>query len=192
MRIGQDLETQATDRMMNTSIVVCQRLGIKDVVSVQTVCEVVLRQICAMSVISTKCLSPYFKRHLPRNDDLIINAIQLHMLQAPALVDTLRDPFLSQPGQIGSMKHANVHSFRSIFRYQRTKQRSARRVGSFAGATQSVCKNRHLEVWVVAQGLRYRLDELVLGLADVKRGKINATFGVPDFVLQSRMSGPSL
>lgn len=42
------------------------------------------------------------------------------------------------------------------------------------------------------QGLRYRLDELVLGLADVKRGKINATFGVPDFVLQSRMSGPSL
>lgn len=43
------------------------------------------------------------------------------MLQAPALVDTLRDPFLSQPGQIGSMKHANVHSFGSIFRYQRTK-----------------------------------------------------------------------
>lgn len=121
MRIGQDLETQVTDRMMNTSIVVCQLLGVKDVVSVQTVCEVVQRQICAMSVISTKGLPPYFKRRLPRNDDLIINAIQLHMLQAPALVDTLRDPFLSQPGQIGSMKHANVHSFGSIFRYQRTK-----------------------------------------------------------------------
>lgn len=115
VRIWQDLETQVADRMMNTSIVICQRLGAEDVVSVQTVCEVVLRQICAMSVISTNDLLPYFERHLPRNDDLIINAIQLHMLQAPALVDTLRDPFLSQPGQIGSMKHANVHSFRSIF-----------------------------------------------------------------------------
>lgn len=114
IRIRQDLETQAADHMVDARIVIRQRLGIEDVISVQSICEVVLREVCTEPVISSNPLQAYFRRHLPRDDDLIVNAVQFHMLQAPALIDTLRDPFLPQTGQVGSMEHPNLYPLRSV------------------------------------------------------------------------------
>lgn len=61
-------------------------------VSVLTIGEIVCRQIRA------------------RHDDLVVYAVQLHMLQAPALIDTLRDVLLSQPGQVGCVVHADFYA----------------------------------------------------------------------------------
>lgn len=109
MGIWQDLEAQAADRMMNTGIVVCQSLGVEDMISIQSVCEVVLGEVCTVPVISSNAREAYFQGYLPRNDDFIVNTVQLHMLQAPALVDTLRNPFLLQTGQIGGVEHPNLN-----------------------------------------------------------------------------------
>lgn len=81
------------------------------------------------------------------------------------------------------MEHPNLYPLRSIFRYQRTQQRSAGRIRGFSGPSQRIGEDRYFEIWVIAQGMGYRLDKLVLGFANVQCGKVNASLRVADFVL---------
>ena len=42
------------------------------------------------------------------HDNLVINAIEFHMLQTPAFIDALGNKPLAKAGQIGCVKHANL------------------------------------------------------------------------------------
>lgn len=59
-------------------------------VSILTVGKVVCTEVCAT------------------HDNLVINAIEFHMLQPPAFIDALGNKSLAKAGQIGRVKHANL------------------------------------------------------------------------------------
>lgn len=65
MRIWQDLETQAADRMMNARIVVRQCFRVEDMISIQSIREVVFGKIRAVPVISLQGLQAYFNGTYP-------------------------------------------------------------------------------------------------------------------------------
>ncbi len=54
----------------------------------------------------------------PREYYLVIDPVQLHMLQAPALVDPLGYVFLPEPRQIWRVIHANFHALRAELRHE--------------------------------------------------------------------------
>lgn len=96
-----DVEGELGDAVVNLGEVVGDLLGLEEMVSILTVGEVVAREIGA------------------GHDDLIVNAVQLHVLEAPAFVDTSGYEFLAQASEVGSVIHAHFYSFRPKFGNQR-------------------------------------------------------------------------
>ena len=45
-----------------------------------------------------------------RHDDFVVDAVELHVLQAPALIDSLRYVFLAEAGQVRRVVHAHLDS----------------------------------------------------------------------------------
>lgn len=60
---------------------------------------------------------------IPGHDQLVIHAIELHMLESPPFINTAGDYFLAQTGEIWGVEHAYFYSLWSEFRYQRGKER---------------------------------------------------------------------
>ena len=89
------------------------------------------------------------------------------MLKTPTLVYSSRNPFLSQPRQIGRVKHADLDSFRTMIGNKRRQKRSARRIGRFPGSSQGIRQNRHFEIRIVVKRLIQGLDKFMLRLADI-------------------------
>ena len=110
------------------------------------------------------------------------------MLQTPSLINPPRNQLLSQPREIWRMKHPNINAFRSMFGDQRTKKRSARRIGRLASASKRIGQDGHFEFRIVTQSLVDGLNELVFRLANVQCREIDAPTGVANFVLQSHTS----
>ena len=64
-----------------------------------------------------------FSHGLPRQDNIIVNPIQLHMLQTPSLIDTLRqDPF-PKASQIWRVPHTHFYACFTKLLYERHEQR---------------------------------------------------------------------
>lgn len=79
--------------------------GGEDVVPVLSVGEVVVREVSS------------------GHDQLVIYAIELHMLESPSFIDAARDHFLAQTGEIWGVEHAYFYSLWSEFCYQGSKER---------------------------------------------------------------------
>jgi hypothetical protein len=105
------------------------------------------------------------------------------MLQAPALVDTLRDMLLSQTRQVGRVVHPNLHPIGPKLLYQRHQQRGARRFGRLARASQCVGQDAQLQRRILPQRLPQRGNELALRLANVQRRQEYAVLGVAYAIL---------
>ena len=60
---------------------------------------------------------------IPGHDQFIVDAIQLHMLQAPSFVDALRNIPFTPPGKVGSVEHADLDAVRAELGDQGSKQR---------------------------------------------------------------------
>lgn len=65
--------------------------GTQKMIAILTVGEVVVRQVCS------------------GHDYLVINTVKLHVLQAPAFVDSFRDDLLPKTGEIRGVKHTNFN-----------------------------------------------------------------------------------
>lgn len=70
-------------------------------------------------------------------NDFVIEAVQLDMLQPPAFVDALGDQSFSQSGQVRRVVHADLHLVGEIGR-QRGEEGSTRCIGAFSRASQCV------------------------------------------------------
>ena len=96
-------KAEATDGVVNSGKVVGDSFRGEDVVAILTIGKVVIRKICA------------------RENHFIIGAIQLHVLQSPALVDALRDIFLAETGEIRRVVHADLNLIRKLSNERRKK-----------------------------------------------------------------------
>ena len=87
---GLEEEAQIADCLMDKAEVVCHFLGGKDVVPILAIREVIIRQIRA------------------GEDQLVVDAVELHMLQAPPLVDSLGYQGLAYSCEIRRVVHADL------------------------------------------------------------------------------------
>ena len=171
---------------MNFAEMISDVFGGEHVVPILAVRKVVGRQVCSGD--SLACPFPrahtQHRPHAPRQDDLIIHPVQLHMLQAPALVDPPRDVPLAQARQVRRVVHADLDAAGTELGHQRRQQRRARGIRRLARAAERVRQDAQLQLRVARQGLAQRLDQLALGLADVQRREEDAVLCVADAVLQ--------
>lgn len=150
---------------MERKIVVCQSSGFEDKVPILSVGEVVAGQVCA------------------REENLVIKAVELHMLEPPAFVEPLGGPALADAVERRGVVEPELDSLGPKLCDQRGEQRrGARAVGRFAGAADGVGEHVHLEARAAAQGLSERVDEGCFGRADVERREEDAVGRVCDFV----------
>lgn len=105
---------------------------------------------------------------IPRHDDLVINSIELHMLQAPSLIDPLGNIFLPQARQVRRVIHADFDSIAAEFRHKRHQQRGARRIGSFSRSPQTIRQYAQLELGIAAQRISQRGDQVLFRLSNVQ------------------------
>jgi hypothetical protein len=59
----------------------------------------------------------------PRNDNLIINAIQFHVLETPTLIDSSWNVFLPETRKVGCVVHTHFYTVPKL-RDKRSKQGS--------------------------------------------------------------------
>ncbi|KAJ6440179.1 LOW QUALITY PROTEIN: mitochondrial 54S ribosomal protein YmL6 [Purpureocillium lavendulum] len=119
-----------------------------------------------------------------KSDNLVVDAIQLHVLQAPALVDAARDVALAGARQVRGVVHADLDAVGAKLGDEGRQQRGARGVGALAGAAQGVGQDAEGEARVAGEGVAQDVDELALGAADVERREEDAALGIADAVLQ--------
>ena len=86
----------AAHSMMYACEVISNMLRFEDVVSILTIRKIVVGEV------------------RPGQVDLIIDAVQLHMLEPPAFIDALGDEDLTESYDIWSVIHANFASFREV------------------------------------------------------------------------------
>lgn len=51
---------------------------------------------------------------VPGKQNLVIKSIQLHMLQSPAFIQSLRNDPFAQPGQVRCMIHPDIYPIRKF------------------------------------------------------------------------------
>lgn len=78
-------------------------------VPVLTVREVVVGQIGTASV-SGGDYGISWERHLPGEHDLVIESVELHVLQTPALIDSSRKKLFLDAVQVWRVVHTYLHS----------------------------------------------------------------------------------
>lgn len=128
---------------MNAGVVVGHPLGGEDVVAVLPVGEVVGGEVRA------------------GENDLVVEAVELDVLQSPALVNALRQQALPHPRQVRRVVHANLNLVGELGR-QRGEQGGARCLGRLASASQRIGKNGDSELGSVAEeGISQGGDELM-------------------------------
>ena len=69
--------------------------------------------------IEYKEMNPFF---VPRENELIVNSIQLHVLQSPTFIDSTRYDSFTHAGQVRSMEHANLNSPLAEFLHEWSKK----------------------------------------------------------------------
>lgn len=92
---------------MDFGEVVCQVGTRKDVVPVLSVCEVVVAQVRA------------------GDDDLVVDAVQLHVLQPPALIEAFGDNLLPEPTEVRRVVHTNVNAVCAKLGHERNEKGGA-------------------------------------------------------------------
>lgn len=134
-------------------------------VSILAVGEVVGGQICA------------------GENDLVVDAVELDMLKAPAFVDALGDEPFAQTGQVGGVVHSNFHAVGERGE-KRGKKRGTGWGWVLSCAPQGVCEDGYFELWGLSESIVDCGDELMLCLANVEGGEVDSLLCLPDLLLQ--------
>lgn len=158
---GDDEEGERGDGVVEGVEVGCYFGGGEDVVAVLAVGEVVVAEI--RPIVSISATSPSLssgkstvsgkksESTIPRHDNLIIHAIQLHMLQPPPLIHPPRHVFLPQPRQVRRMIHPDLDPLGPELLDQRRQQRRRARRGRLARPAQRVRQHAELQLWFRAE-----------------------------------------
>lgn len=109
--------------MVDFGEIVCHALRAKDVIAVLAVGEIIIGEICA------------------GEDEFIVGAVELHVLQTPAFVDAPGDQFFPQPGQVRCVVHADFYPIWE-FGGERGEKGCARGSGRFSSPTQGIRQDR--------------------------------------------------
>lgn len=59
------------------------------------------------------------------DDNLVVDAVQLHVLQSPALVEALGDDLLPEPTEVRCVVHADVNAVCAKLGHERSEKRGA-------------------------------------------------------------------
>lgn len=148
----------------------------KQMIPILTIGEVVGRQVCPEKLVFPKTKG---LRNIPRHDDLIINAIQLHMLKSPSFIDPRRNILFPQPSQVWCMVHSNLNTIRSKLFHQRRQQRCAGWVRRFTSSSQGIRKNAQLDIRIFPQRLLQSFDKFLFRLSNIQRRQKDSSLGIP-------------
>lgn len=88
-----------------------------------------------------------------RHYDLVVDAIELHVLQSPSFVETFWHDLLFKALEVGGVVHPDFDAG-GEFVDERGEEGGGRRVWGFAGAAEGIGENGDFEVGVETEGLR--------------------------------------
>ncbi|SRR5947207_3722499 len=88
---------------------------------------------------------------IPRENELIIDSIQLHVLQSPTFIDSTRYGSFTYTSQIRSMEHADLDSPLTKFLDEGSKKGSTRWFRRLARSAKSIGEYRQSKFWIFPQ-----------------------------------------